>query len=111
MNASSEMICRASARIASRSNLTLSALLVLASVAMTPAAKADSFNFSFSGGGLSASGVLTISNAPVPGVPGAFQVTGITGTFSDSNFGISNATITGIQATSLPSPTWMPVGD
>jgi len=76
----------------------------MATVAITPAARADSFNFSFNGGGLSASGVLTVSNIPVPNVPGAFQITGITGTFSDSNFGISNAAITGIQATSLPSP-------
>jgi hypothetical protein len=70
---------------------------------MTPAARADSFAFSFNGGGLSASGVLTVSNTAVPGVPGAFQVTGISGLFSDANAGISNAAITGIQATSLPS--------
>jgi hypothetical protein len=103
MNASTAIARRATAPAGSRSKITLSALLVLASVAITPAVKADSFNFSFNGGGLSASGVLTTSNTPVPGVPGAFQVTGITGTFSDSNFGISNAAITGIQATSLPS--------
>lgn len=96
--------CRVSARNVSRPNIILSALLVLAtSVAMTPAAKADSFNFSFSGGGLSGSGVLTVSNTPVPGVPGAFQVTGINGTFSDANLGLSNAAISGVQATSLPS--------
>lgn len=91
-------------RVASRSNIILSALLVLATtVALSPAAKADSYNFSFSGGGLSGSGVLTYSNAAVPGVPGAYQVTGITGTFSDSNNGISNAAITGLQTTGLPT--------
>ncbi|MEO8734935.1 MAG: PEP-CTERM sorting domain-containing protein [Edaphobacter sp.] len=85
---------------------SLLALLALATtVAMTPAAKADSFNFSFSGGGLSGSGVIDVSNTPVPKVPGAYQVTGIRGTFSDSNQGISNATITGLQTTGLPTVT------
>ncbi|HZY61525.1 MAG TPA: PEP-CTERM sorting domain-containing protein [Edaphobacter sp.] len=80
------------------------ALLALAvSVALTPAARADSYVFSFNGGGLSGSGVLTYSNTAVPGVPGAYQITGITGTFSDSNIGLTNAAITGVQTTSLPS--------
>lgn len=93
-----------SARIASRSNVILSALLVLAtSVALAPAARADSYNFSFSGGSMSGSGVLTYSNTAVPGVPGAYQVTGISGTFSDSNLGLSNAAITGLQTTGLPT--------
>ena len=95
---------RTSARAASRSRVILSALLVLAaSVAMAPAARADAFNFSFNGGGLSGSGVLDVSNATVPGVPGAHQVTGISGTFSDANAGLSNATISGLVGTSLPS--------
>ena len=95
---------RASVRAASRSNVILSAVLVLAaSVAMAPAAKADSYIFSFSGGGLSGSGVLDVSTATVPGVPGAYQVTGASGTFSDTNNGISNAAITGVQPISLPS--------
>jgi hypothetical protein len=78
-------------------------MLLAATLIAAPAiAKADSFNFSFSGGGLSGSGVLTVSNSVVPGVPGARQITGITGTFTDA---ISNFTgaITGLQATSLPS--------
>jgi len=87
-----------------RWKIALSALLVLAATAaMTPAARADSYDFSFSGGGLSGSGVLTYSNTVVPGVPGAYQVTGVTGTFSDSNIGLINATITGLQTTGLPS--------
>lgn len=91
-------------RTTSRSNIILSALLVLATtVALSPAARADSYTFSFNGGGLSGSGVLTYSNTAVPGVPGAYQVTGITGTFSDSNHGISNAAITGLQTTGLPT--------
>ncbi len=81
------------------------ALALAATLAFTPSAKADSYVFSFSGGGLSASGVFDVSNATVPGVPGALQVTGIRGTFSDSNQGISNATITGLQTTGLPNVT------
>ncbi|MEO6815579.1 MAG: PEP-CTERM sorting domain-containing protein [Edaphobacter sp.] len=88
----------------SRWKVALSALLVLAATAaMTPAARADSYNFSFSGGGLSGSGVLTYSNTAVPGVPGAYQVTGISGTFSDSNLGLTNAAITSLQTTGLPT--------
>lgn len=94
----------ASVRVASRSKVILSALLVLAaSVAMAPTARADSYIFSFSGGGFSGSGVLDVSTATVPGVPGAYQVTGANGTFSDTNNGISNATITGVQTIGLPS--------
>ncbi|MEO6910339.1 MAG: PEP-CTERM sorting domain-containing protein [Edaphobacter sp.] len=78
-------------------------MALAATLAFTPAAKADSYVFSFDGGGLSASGVLTYSNAAVPGVPGAFQVTGISGTFSDTHAGISNAAITGLQTTGLPT--------
>lgn len=78
-------------------------------------AKADNYTFSFSGGGLSGSGVLTTSNAVVPGVPGAQQVTGISGTFTDSIAGFTGA-ITGLQPTSLPSNinptgTFVPPGD
>ncbi|HZY72751.1 MAG TPA: PEP-CTERM sorting domain-containing protein [Edaphobacter sp.] len=81
------------------------ALALAATLAFTPSARADSYVFSFSGGGLSASGVIDVSNATVPGVPGGYQITGISGTFSDSNQGISNATITGLQTTSLPNVT------
>lgn len=103
-------------RVSSRSNIILSALLVLAtSVALAPAARADSYTFSFNGGGLSGSGVIDVSNAPVPGVPGAYQVTGISGTFSDASANLSNAAITGLVSTSLPSPinsdgTFLPPG-
>jgi hypothetical protein len=72
-------------------------------VAAATAAKADTYAFSFSGGGLSGSGIITVSPIPVPGVPGGYQITGITGTFSDSNLGLLNAAITGVQNTSLPS--------
>jgi hypothetical protein len=91
------------------------ALALATTLAVSPMAKADSYTFSFSGGGLSGSGVIQTSSAPVPGVPGAYQITGISGTFSDTNAGISNAAITGLQTTSLPSPvnadgTFLPPG-
>ncbi len=88
--------------------------LSIALAAAPSAARADSYVFSFSGGGLSGSGTFTTSNAAVPGVPGAVQITGISGTFSDSIANFSGA-ITGVQATSLPSPinpdgTFLPPG-
>jgi len=77
-------------------------LIALAACIATPSAKADSYTFAFNGGGLSGSGVIFVSNNPVPGVPGGYQITGITGTFSDTNANFTGA-ITGVQTTSLPS--------
>ena len=72
-------------------------------LAVAPAAaRADSYTFSFSGGGLSGSGVITISNTTVPGVPGGYQVTGASGTFTDTNANFTGAII-GVHTTSLPS--------
>jgi len=88
-------------RKAARGFATL-ALFAIA-LASTPAAKADTVTFSFSGGGLSGSGLITYSNTVVPGIPGGYQITGISGTFSDANAGVSNAAITGLVSTSLPS--------
>lgn len=83
--------------------LTVVAFVVTAmAVAVTPA-RADSYNFSFSGGGLSGSGILQYSNTPVPGVPGAYQVTGISGTFTDASVGLYNQQITSLETTSLPT--------
>jgi hypothetical protein len=81
------------------------ALIALATslVLTAPTARADSYAFWFSGGGLSGSGVIDTSDTPVPGVPGGYQIVGVSGTFSDTNAGISGA-ITGVQTTSLPSP-------
>lgn len=79
------------------------ALALAATLAFTPSARADSYVFSFDGGGLSASGVIDVSNAVVPGVPGGYQITGIRGTFSDTTQGITNARISGLQTTGLPT--------
>jgi len=71
--------------------------------ASTLSARADSYTFNYSGGGMSAQGSITTSNTPVSGVPGAYQIISISGIFSDSNIGLLNAQITGVQTTSLPS--------
>jgi hypothetical protein len=81
--------------------LSTTALAILA--ASTLSARADSYAFNYSGGGMSAHGSITTSNTPVSGVPGAFQITSISGIFSDSNIGLTNAAITGVQTTSLPT--------
>ena len=72
-----------------------------AMVSAPSVAKAEQFDFSFSGGGMSGSAVITVSNAPVPGVSGAYQVVGVTGTFFDTVANFSG-NITGLQTTSLP---------
>ena len=68
---------------------------VLAVLAIASLASADTLTFSFSGGGITSSGTLTLVSAPdsTSGVstPGTYEITGITGTFTDSNDGISGA--------------------
>lgn len=87
-----------------RSKFVMLAALAVALAAAPSAIRADSYTFSFNGGGLSGSGVITVSNTPVPGVPGALQITGISGTFSDTNPNANfTGAITGLQTTSLPS--------
>ncbi|HEV2497981.1 MAG TPA: PEP-CTERM sorting domain-containing protein [Terriglobia bacterium] len=75
------------------------AVLVLAvAVGFASAAMADQFSFSFNGGGITASGTLWVgqqsSNSATP--PG-YEITGITGTFSDTNPGANvSGAITGL---------------
>jgi len=97
-----------------RWNIGLPVLLAAAmAVAVTPA-EADSFyGFTFTGntvsgdtnsGTLSGNFTLQVSNTAVPGVPGGYQVTGISGTFTDTSIGLVNAAITGLASVSgLPS--------
>lgn len=69
------------------------AVLALAmAVAFASAAMADDINFSFNGGGITVSGTFTVGPSSVPG---AEEITHISGTFSDSNVGVSG-TITGL---------------
>jgi hypothetical protein len=71
---------------------TLALLALATASAIAPSALADSFLFSYSGGGITSSGVFTA--APTP-TPGAWAITGISGTYSDTNDGISG-NITGL---------------
>ncbi|GGA68264.1 hypothetical protein GCM10011507_19710 [Edaphobacter acidisoli] len=64
-------------------------LALVAAVALAPAAIADQLDFSFNGNGISTSGSFTYTPSTI--VPGAEEITGITGTFSDSNVGVSGA--------------------
>jgi len=106
-------------------NVSLPVLVLAAmAVAVTPA-KADSFfGLTFTGntvsgdtnsGTLSGNITLQVSNTPVPGVPGGYQVTGITGTFTDTSIGLINTPISGLAPVSgLPSVnpdgTFVPTG-
>ncbi len=73
------------------------ALLGLAAgVAVAPAAMADAVNFSFSGHGINATGVLTVGQQSTNSTnPPGNEITGISGTFSDTNVNVSGA-ITGL---------------
>lgn len=77
-------------------------LMLVAAVAISPMAKADSYNFSFSGGGLSGSGQLNVSTVLVAGVPDGYEITGISGTFTDANTGFTGA-ISGLIPSGLPT--------
>ena len=95
--------------------LTSTSVLVAGAIVAVTAcgqpALADQRAFEFNGLGLSGSGIITaVPNVSPPDPnpncgttgtcradpPGAFTITGITGTFSDANIGIFNASITGL---------------
>lgn len=78
-------------------NIGYFALLGLASaVAVAPGAMADEFNFSFNGNGITATGVLTVGPQTTNSTnPSGYEITGITGIFSDTNVNVSGA-ITGL---------------
>jgi hypothetical protein len=83
----------------------LIASLMLA-VGFSQTAKADTtYDYSFSGSGISASGMFTVSTTPTLA---GYMITGITGTFSDTNNGFSGA-ITGLEL--APPPTLNPPSD
>jgi len=67
-----------------------------AAVAVAPAAMADGFNFSFNGNGINATGVIWVGQQTTnPTNPPGYEITGISGTFSDTNVNVSGA-ITGL---------------
>jgi len=73
------------------------ALLGLAAaLSVAPAAVADEFDFSFNGNGISATGVFWVGQQSTNSSnPPGYEITGISGTFSDTNVNVSGA-ITGL---------------
>ena len=88
--------------------LVVSAALLLAASLPWPAS-ASTFAFSFAGPGVGGSVELTYGVATDAKYPQAFEITGISGTFSDSNNGLNivNATIGPLEPikNDLPEPT------
>jgi hypothetical protein len=76
----------------------------LLSAFLSPAAYAGTFQFGLDGSGVTGDITLTYGTATDATYPQAYEVTGISGTFSDSNIGISNATITGPVSLSPAKP-------
>ena len=68
--------------------LVVSATLLLAA-SLPWRANAGTFDFSFTGGGVSGTVELTYGTATDAKYPQAFEVTGISGTFSDTNNGLN----------------------
>ena len=81
-----------------RRGYLLMAASCLVALGMTQAARADDFNFSVSGSGITASGTFQASST---GPFGAYTVSGIEGTFTDSTDGFSGA-ITSLNP--VPAP-------
>lgn len=79
----------------------MAAAAILTAVGFDAHARADEIiSFSLSGEGISASGSITYAPDTIAGDPvGANNVLAISGLFSDSNVGISGATITGLIPT------------
>ena len=82
--------------------LFFAAALVLA--ASSSLAYADTFQFGFTGAGVSGTVALTYGAATDARYSQAFAVTGISGSFSDSNLGIVDATISGLQPINHATP-------
>lgn len=88
-----------------RNTFVLSATLVLAA-SLPWQAKASTFDFSFTGPGVSGTISLTYGTATDLSNPQAFEVTGISGTFSDSNNGLNivNASIGPLESVKHDMP-------
>ena len=67
-------------------------------------ARADTFQFSFSGPAVSGNVALTYGKSVDARYPEAIEVTGISGAFSDVNLGIVNAAITGLETVNHSKP-------
>ena len=74
--------------------------------ALLPQAKADTYNVSFAGPGVSGTLALTYGTATDGKYPQAYEVTGISGTFTDTNNGLHlvNTPVTSLVAISPATP-------
>jgi hypothetical protein len=68
----------------------------LAGIALGAQAHAANMPITFSGGGVSGSLVITFGSATDAKYSDALEITSVSGTFSDTNAGIANATVTGL---------------
>lgn len=82
--------------------LLSTAAVALASFAAQ--AHADDYTFTFAGPGTSGTVNLAYGAATDAKYPNAYEATGISGTFSDSKLGISNAPILGLQPITHDTP-------
>ena len=80
------------------------AAAALAFISLTPRANATAFQFSFNGPGVSGDIALTYGTARDATYPQALEVTGLSGTFTDANLGVTNATITGLESLNRATP-------
>jgi hypothetical protein len=82
----------------------LVAATVAAASLLSSGARASTYDFSFSGPGVSGSIELTYGTATDSRYSSALVVTGISGTFSDSTAGILNATVSMLEPRNFATP-------
>ncbi len=82
----------------------LAAMTVIAAFSLVSGARAGTSDFGFTGSGVSGSIDLTYGATTDSRYSSAFLVTGISGTFSDSNIGISNAPIGMLEPRNFATP-------
>ncbi|MGA9867493.1 MAG: hypothetical protein WBQ75_13775 [Acetobacteraceae bacterium] len=88
----------------------LAAGAVVAALAFGQQAQADQIAFSFGGSGISSSGTFMFDPTDPDAVSGGLPITGMSGTFSDSNTAVPivNASITGVLALTIGTPRGAP---
>lgn len=78
--------------------------VLFASIALMQAAHADTFNFNFAGPGVSGNLTLTYGTATDSRYSQAYEVSGISGTFSDTKLGLVNSAVTGLVPLAYATP-------
>jgi hypothetical protein len=79
------------------------AMAALAGIALAGQAHSATMPITFSGGGVSGSLVITFGTATDAKYSNAFEITGVSGTFTDTNAGIADASVTLFPILSPPS--------